>query len=983
MKHTSTLSAICLLIYFLFNSCTLLNAQNPCGTNVSMATAKNIEILEKAENCVSGCTSNMPVDTSFKDYYYCQYQGAASWFKFKSSYLNSVNISIKSATLKNLKYIILDENGKQIGCSEISFYFILNKQYYIVVFEPDLQPGEFEICLVGYNSEIYSNQQSLRVVSTNFGSPLNGPYKPGETLQITYQKNHNACYGQYLHYFVPIYGKALSDLNDFSSNLISYDFADENAEFREINSDEISWKAETTNLNLTRGIIESTNIPCILGTPDCIPISSGFGECSGNGESTLKSGWAFMTEGCNSDPEKPQLNKADSTISKSENVAQNILTNKNNLNPNYSWGIRQPIFSNVTRSLTYELTIPYDIKEINKQFDTDEFYIGFTTYTDGQTGGFRYFDNCPETDIIYLNLDILDCTNDHKITVNDTTVCSRKVFGTDFSYDGKALNYYWKMIEWKNVDNTYSIEKFGPKNPVWNFANDTKEIGFVKIIVYAIDSSYCTSIPDTFTVFVNPTSVYAGYDTDKGSCEDIRLNGVAIGPSEWKTSGDGYFIDKFSPVTYYIIGNQDSINGKVKLNLSLTDTLGLTLCNGSDDDVNLKIITSKLINKIDDFEVCKKDTVINLYANPGNGTWEGPGVYFNKLYPHSMSYGTHKLLYRWRDKFYCNYVDTLTVKITNCLCVLNAELQSEPAVCAAANGSMEVSMLNNVQGPFQYFWSNGATTQAINNLSSGPYSVIIFYAGQCSLELSDTVKANNKFAKIDTLIEDCEYKVCVISDYSNDFEVTWNDGSKEKCIQIPLSSDEILTAEVKTFGDCKDSVRFIPDKQIIPLNLVIESSSNYVHGNEGYINIINTGSADTFSVNWYRSGIWFSSEQNIKDLIQGNYTCIAEDSYGCRDTLENSIFKFATSKTSGIDRVEMRIFPNPTNSFVNIVMEKISDPVVEIKLINMTGETIIKKATRSLENIFKIDCSDMSSGIYIIQIIGDGNVFQSTLSVVK
>lgn len=983
MKHTSHLYSTFLLFYFLVIGNTYTIAQEPCGTNISMASAKNIELIDRAESCVSGCTTNMPVDTSFKDNYNCKYQGAASWFKFKSSDLNSVKISIKSATLKNLKYNILDENGIQIGCSEISFYFAQNKQYYIVVFEPDSQPGEFEICLVGYYKDPYSNYQSLFVMATSLGSPSQGPYKPGETLRILYQKNHNACYGQYLHYFVPIYGKALSEFNDYPHNLISYDFEKENAVFQEINSDEISWKPETTDLNSLRGIIQSTNIPCILGTPECIPISPGLGKCSGYGESPLKSGWAFMTQGCISDPEEPHLNKSDFTFSKVENEAQNISVNNGYLDPNFSWGIKQQIFSNVTRSLTYELTIPYDIKEINNQFDTDEFYIGFTTYTDGQTGGFSYNDNCPETDIVYLNLDVIDCKNSYKITANDTIVCSRKVFEKNFSYDGKAINYFWKIIDSKNVEKSYNPYKHSPGKPTWFFANDTKEVGFVKIIVYAIDSAYCTSAIDTFTVTVNPTSVYAGSDSEYGSCSEIKLNGVAIGPSEWTTNGDGHFIDRFKPQTSYIRGIQDSINGKVKLNLQLTDTTGILLCNGNNDDINIKIITSKLLNKIKDFEMCNKDTVINLHAVPGNGTWEGHGVYYNKLYPHTMNFGTHKLLYRWRDIYYCNYVDTLTVTITNCLCVMDAELKSNPAVCSAANGSLEVKVLNTVQGPFQYYWNTGATTPVVNDLKPGIYIVIVYYADQCSLELRDTVKANNKFAKIDTLIENCQYKVCINSAYTNDFEVTWDNGSKEKCIYLPLQNEELLTAEVIAYDDCRDTVKFVPDAIIVPLDLEIESIDNIVHSNEGYITIKNNGTADTFTVNWYRNNIWFSSDQNISDLIFGYYVCIAEDIYGCKDTLETTIYKFGTIGTDEITRSQLRIFPNPANSTVNIISEISREPFIQIKLTNMLGETINKTAFKSSQDIYKMDCSDLPSGVYIIQILQNGITFQNKFIVVN
>lgn len=960
-------------------------AQDPCDTNISMATAKNIEILDQVESCVSGCSDNMPMDSTTASYFFCKYKGAASWFKFKSYNLNSLHISVKSKTLKNLKYIILNDTGKQVDCNVISFEPALNKEYFIVVFEPDMKPGDFEVCIVGYNS-YFPNYQSLQVTSTNLGSPLNGPYKPGEKLIIRYQNNYVSCGGQYLHFFMPIYGQTLADYSYDAFNLVSYNFEDENAEFREVYSDELGWKPDYSIPNMIKGIIESSNVPCILGTPNCIPMDPGFGKCSNNSITKFKAGWAFMTQGCNTGPDDPpQFDKSDTYKFTGENGVNHTSDLHNvNLDPNFSWGLKQTSLESKWRTLSYEFTIPIDIKERINQYETDEFYIGFTTFTDGQTGGDSYIINCKDQDITYLNLDIVDCTNNNEFKVNDTVVCSRNVFELNYTYNGIALNYYWYPIESKNVNINYYDYKYGPNSFKWSFENDTKEVGFVKMVSYAIDSAYCTSVPDTFMVIVNPTSVYAGYDTNKGSCFDVKLNGVAIGPSEWTTTGDGYFVDKFDPKTTYIKGDQDSILGNVTLNLRLLDTTGVLLCNGTNDDLKIKFITSKLTNKTKDFEICKKDTVITLFAIPGTGTWEGPGMYGKKFYPNLVNFGTHKILYKWRDNYGCNYVDTLTIEITNCLCILNAELMSTPAVCSQPTGSLEVKNINIVQGPFHYYWNTTATTSKVNNLSPGIYNVTVYYAGQCSLIVADTVKDNgNKFALLDTTIENCQYKLCVNSAYTDDFSVSWNNGSSEKCLFIPLTNDSIFLAEAIAYQDCRDTLKFTKNKNIIPINLEIDTYLNIVHGYEGYVNIYNSGSADSFSVTWYKNDAWFSSEQNIKDLNQGTYICVAEDAYGCQDTLEIKIYKIATNGTIDQTHNPVQVFPNPTNAVLNIIFDSALGFVSKVKLVDVLGKTFLKNVNRLTEDTYQLDCSDLVSGIYTIQIGVEDQLFQTRFMVVK
>lgn len=969
------------LFYIILSAHAILPAQSPCDTNVSMATARNINVSDKVENCVSGCTGNMPHDSTFKDSY-CQFQGAASWFKFRSYNLNSVHISLKSQTLKNLKYIILDENGILVACNVISFSPRNDKQYYIVVFEPEHKTGEFELCIVGYQNGS-PNVQYLQVVSTSLGSPLKGPYKPGETLQITYQNLYKAPFDQDLHYFMPIYGQALSEFNDDNFNLISYSFEDESAEFRQVYSDELSWKPQDELLLPIRGVIESTNVPCILGTSGCIPMTPGYGKCSGYGPTMLKSGWAFLNKGCSSGPNDPQFDTKEAYYEHLKNDPQKIsISGRPYLDPNYSWGLKY-IYGKM-RSLTYQVTLPIDIKEKINKYDRDEFYLGFTTFTDGQTGGYSYDRSYPDEDIVYLNLDILDCTNNNKLIVNDTTVCSREKFQLNYSNGNSANTFVWSVIDWKNVDIHQPYLQFGKGIFNWSFTNYTKETGYVKMVGYQIDPEYCTSIPDTFTVWVNPTSIYSGSDQNVGRCSPIKLNAVAIGPAEWTTSGDGYFVDKFDPKTTYIKGVNDSISGEVTLNLRLLDTTGIISCNGSNDDLKVKFITSKLNQIIQDFKICNKDTVITLSANPSNGKWEGMGVYGNYLYPKLMPIGIHKILYRWKDIYGCNYVDTLNIEITNCLCVLDAELISTPAICSKANGSLEVKKLNTVQGPFSYYWNTGSTDSTLTNVPPGIYSVVVYYAGQCQLVLTDTVKDNgNDFAYLEAVIEDCQYIICAGSTISDDFSVQWNNGANTQCINVPLNSDSEYVAELTAYDDCRDTAKFIPDKNIIPIELQLLNYSFIVYNNEGFINITNNGTGELLFVDWYKNNVKFSTDQNLSGLSAGTYVCIAEDIYGCKDTLEVIIDKFVTNQTLNLNIEKINIYPNPTQSSIFILFEKPHSNISTIDIWDSSGKKIKKELLKISDKKYSMGCSDLISGFYKIQLAVDGHLLQSNFSVIK
>jgi hypothetical protein len=61
--------------------------------------------------------------------------------------------------------------------------------------------------------------------------------------------------------------------------------------------------------------------------------------------------------------------------------------------------------------------------------------------------------------------------------------------------------------------------------------------------------------------------------------------------------------------------------------------------------------------------------------------------------------------------------------------------------CGSGSGSVSVSVANGT-APYTYLWSNGGTTDLIDNLSAGIYTVVVTDAGGCSVNGSYTVNNN-------------------------------------------------------------------------------------------------------------------------------------------------------------------------------------------------------------------------------------------------
>lgn len=66
-----------------------------------------------------------------------------------------------------------------------------------------------------------------------------------------------------------------------------------------------------------------------------------------------------------------------------------------------------------------------------------------------------------------------------------------------------------------------------------------------------------------------------------------------------------------------------------------------------------------------------------------------------------------------------------------------------PTPCGSALGSAAVTSVTNGNAPFTYLWSNGATTQSINNLNSGTYIVTVSENSGCRAIVSTVVGNTN------------------------------------------------------------------------------------------------------------------------------------------------------------------------------------------------------------------------------------------------
>jgi len=156
--------------------------------------------------------------------------------------------------------------------------------------------------------------------------------------------------------------------------------------------------------------------------------------------------------------------------------------------------------------------------------------------------------------------------------------------------------------------------------------------------------------------------------------------------------------------------------------------------------------------------------------------------------------------------------------------------------------------------------------------------------------------------------------------------------------------------------------------------------SNYIY--KTYPDVVNDG----ILVESY----YFNSPNNLSDVMFYKaigadhiwlYSPVNDISY----TIEiwNFLKKFRLSNSQNINDLSennIQIFPNPTNSILTITFpHQYMNDLNHIEIYNTLGELVYSQKIHSLQNQITINLSDLSEGIYFLEILQQNKLFQNKI----
>lgn len=240
-----------------------------------------------------------------------------------------------------------------------------------------------------------------------------------------------------------------------------------------------------------------------------------------------------------------------------------------------------------------------------------------------------------------------------------------------------------------------------------------------------------------------------------------------------------------------------------------------------------------------------------------------------------------------RDNNGC--VSTATVSITQPTQIV-ANTTTINSTCGQSNGSATVTAVGGV-GPYTYLWSNGQTTQSINTLSVGSYSVVVTGVGGCTATANANITTTGSITTTSTFTNiNCfgvNGSASTTPTGGSTYTYLWSNGQTTQTITGLLAG--VYTVTVTSAGcTTTSSVTIIQPNQILSTMSMTATTCGLANGSAS---TTPTGTGP-YTYLWSNG----ATTQTITGLLSGVYTVTISSLGACTTT--NSVTVLNTGSPS-------------------------------------------------------------------------------------
>ncbi|MBT3622305.1 MAG: T9SS type B sorting domain-containing protein [Flavobacteriales bacterium] len=466
-----------------------------------------------------------------------------------------------------------------------------------------------------------------------------------------------------------------------------------------------------------------------------------------------------------------------------------------------------------------------------------------------------------------LVTDSFGCSNTQSFTVIEPAAFTASVSSTNISCFGAN-------------DGTASINTNGiPATYLWNNLSTIDSIASLSAGNYSVDitdSNGCT-LTDYVTI-TEPLAINTSTSTSGISCNGLTDGNISLTIN----GGIPDYTINVPPYNQTLIGGVNtfitpSLLGAGTYNYSITDSNGCVF-NSSVTLIEPAPI-SVTENQTDVSCNGGNDGSIILTINGGTPTYTQNWGVNNPL---ALSVGTAN--YQITDNNGCIYTDSVIITEPNLLTISFTKINVSN--CLAADGSIDVTISGGTT-PYYYNWSNGSSTEDLNNLSGGIYLLTVTDNKGCTATLNVTISEPPS-----PILSFTQTDVSCNGGNDGGIDLTVNGGTSpftyvwttnETTQDINNLSAGQYTVQVSDDNSCIENITITITQPSAPSISTTQINVDCNGNNTGSIDLTVLGSSSVYTFLWSNG----QSTEDIINLLAGNYSYTITDVNNC--TYTNSL----------------------------------------------------------------------------------------------
>ncbi|MEZ4893191.1 MAG: SprB repeat-containing protein [Saprospiraceae bacterium] len=236
-----------------------------------------------------------------------------------------------------------------------------------------------------------------------------------------------------------------------------------------------------------------------------------------------------------------------------------------------------------------------------------------------------------------------------------------------------------------------------------------------------------------------------------------------------------------------------------------------------------------------------------------------------------------------------NCTKTLSATVNNISGPSLSETHTEVSCFGGSNGSIDLTVSGGTS-PYTYSWSNSATTQDINNLSAGTYTVTVTDANNCTATKSATINQPNSALSLSRTSTNVSCNGgsdgsinLTVTGGTNPYTYAWSNGATTEDIS-GLSAGTYTVTVTDANGCTKTTSKSISQPSALSLSKTVVDVACYGEST-GSINLSVSGGTSPYTYIWSNG----ATTQDINNLAAGTYTVTVTDANSCTKTTSATV----------------------------------------------------------------------------------------------